>query len=299
MSSDGSIAASDGTRLAYRDRGGTGPSIVLLHGLGVHLEAMENLAKELERDFRIVSMDLRWSGHSGSSPAYRWDLLVDDVESLISALGLGDALVCGHSWGGIVATHYGATHPGSPGIVNLDGWGFGGPDLYEGMDAEDVVRRLDKLRANVDPLAGFQREGDDEWSAAARVMLREIWRGSGVPHEELDAWTERSLFHRDGGAWAVRPDATAYEWLRDDARVFDLLADLKCPALVVVAGAGQGDQMSQAYCRGVASRLASLAAQRSNITVVTIDDADHNSLLSVGARAVAFEISQFAKFGNR
>src|SRR4051794_12959549 len=129
MSTDDVVTARDGVRLAVRDHGGVGQAVVLLHGLGEHLLSMERLAAALTNDCHVVTADLRWSGQSGRSAAFDWGVLVDDVEVIARALRLDDPVVVGHSLGGIIATRYGVAHPTCRGVVNIDGWGFGDPDL--------------------------------------------------------------------------------------------------------------------------------------------------------------------------
>jgi len=59
---DAVVTAADGTRIAYRDHGdagGTGRSMVLLHGGGANLESMDQFAERLGGSRRCVAMDLR------------------------------------------------------------------------------------------------------------------------------------------------------------------------------------------------------------------------------------------------
>src|SRR4051794_9009845 len=87
------VDAADGVALAVRDEAGNGSPVILLHGLGDHLLSVERLSVALRAWHRVVSMDLRWSGRSGSSSTFSWDVLVDDVEAVRAALDLGSALV--------------------------------------------------------------------------------------------------------------------------------------------------------------------------------------------------------------
>src|SRR5205807_9869396 len=131
---------------AVRDYAGEGPPVILLHGLGEHMLSLHRLATLLGGRHRVVSMDLRWSGQSGSSDEFDWGLLVDDVETVRQGLDLGRTFVVGHSLGGIIATRYGVAHPEALGVANLDGWGFGDPGLYEGMTRTEAEEKIQRLR---------------------------------------------------------------------------------------------------------------------------------------------------------
>lgn len=224
MATERAVAAADGIRLALSDYGGTGPAVIVLHGLGDHLVSMEPLAELLLPLHRVVSMDFRWSGQSGSSPSFSWDLLVGDVETVRTALDLGPVLIVGHSLGGIVATHCGRALEDILGVVNIDGWGFGDPELYDGMDPDQAQATIEKLRANVDPLSGFTREGDREWAEKVKLLLRRAALTKGVEQDLLEAWVTRALFDLGSGRYRIRPDPVAYDSMRQDAGVFGMLA---------------------------------------------------------------------------
>jgi non-heme chloroperoxidase len=98
------FTASDGVSIAYRDEG-AGRPLVLLHGLMAH-GGFFRAQHELEREFRLLTIDLR--GH-GLSPAPAEGLSVDrlgaDVAELVEALDLGGAVGIGWSLGATVLWH--------------------------------------------------------------------------------------------------------------------------------------------------------------------------------------------------
>jgi pimeloyl-ACP methyl ester carboxylesterase len=291
---DSFVEARDGIRLAVRDHGGHDPNLVLLHGLGEHLMSVDRLAKALEDDGRVVSMDLRWCGLSGGSAQFGWNLLVDDVETVMERLGMSDGCVVGHSLGGMVATYYAAAHPDCRGAVNIDGWGFGDPDLYADMPREQAAAEIDALRENVDPLAKFQRSGDAEWAAGARVWLRRLVAARGVPEGDDGAWVDRMLVTVRDDEWCIRPDPVAYESMRTDARVFDALERARCPVLVITSDVSTAqNETVAARRRGVAERLQVLQQRLPNLVVASIPGSGHDSLLTTHAQAVRQRIAQF------
>jgi pimeloyl-ACP methyl ester carboxylesterase len=282
------LSATDGVSLAVRDGGGSGRPVILLHGLGDHVVSMEPLAELLRPRHRVVSMDLRGSGQSGSAAEFAWDVLVQDVEAVRTELTLGATFVVGHSLGGIVATHFGVAHPDCPGVANLDGWGFGDPDLYDGMTTEEAERTIERLRANADPLAAFAREGDEAWVAGVKALLRRSASAKGVRDIDLDEWVARSVVDLGGGRFRLRPDAVAYDAMRHDADVFGLLARIEVPTLVLTSDVAVApSDVVAARRRGVAARLGRLEARNPHLTAHSVAGANHDSLVTTHVEHVS------------
>jgi pimeloyl-ACP methyl ester carboxylesterase len=102
---DGAFVDVPGGRLHYVDTGGTGPVIVMLHGLYGQLRNFSYaLADRLRNDHRLILVDRPGWGHSivegGQPPIERQAAMIAD---LIDTLGLDRPLLVGHSMGGAVA----------------------------------------------------------------------------------------------------------------------------------------------------------------------------------------------------
>ena len=82
---------------------GKGPTVVLIHGLFGNLDNLGLLARELERDHQVLSMDLRNHGLSFHSNEHTYSAMADDVQQLITSLELKNITLIGHSMGGKVA----------------------------------------------------------------------------------------------------------------------------------------------------------------------------------------------------
>ena len=96
------MVAPDGTRIAYREHGGGGRPVVLLHGGGANLVSMDQFAERLG-DRRRVAVDLRACGQSDDPPRFRLEDAASDIGAVVEHLELGPIDLIGHSLGGFVA----------------------------------------------------------------------------------------------------------------------------------------------------------------------------------------------------
>jgi pimeloyl-ACP methyl ester carboxylesterase len=93
----------DGTHFDVLD-GGKGSALVLLHGFPLAKEIWDAQAEALARTVRVIRFDLRGLGRSSAAPGpYLMESLAGDVADVLDALGVGRAVVAGHSLGGYVA----------------------------------------------------------------------------------------------------------------------------------------------------------------------------------------------------
>lgn len=102
----------NGLTLQYRDWGEPQlPPLLILHGLGAHAHSWDHVAAALADHYRIIVPDLRGHGRSSWAPAYTWQLFLEDALHLITAIGVPQVAVCGHSLGGRVAYMLASRHP--------------------------------------------------------------------------------------------------------------------------------------------------------------------------------------------
>ncbi|NNH75550.1 alpha/beta hydrolase [Nocardia uniformis] len=117
----------DGGRIAY-DVAGSGPLVVLSHGIGDRRQAYRHLAPILiEAGYRVANADIRghgessmnWTSHDGSEAISRTDI-AGDLLALIRHLG-GPAVIIGHSISGGAATIAAAQDPAAvSGVIELN-----------------------------------------------------------------------------------------------------------------------------------------------------------------------------------
>ncbi|MER7707838.1 alpha/beta hydrolase [Kitasatospora sp. NPDC097605] len=97
------LTTDDGVRLAYRDSGGDGVPLVMLHGWGQTQEMFRHQTEGLAPGRRVVTVDLRGHGRSEKPRhGYRVARLARDVLGLVDHLGLAGFDALGWSMGASV-----------------------------------------------------------------------------------------------------------------------------------------------------------------------------------------------------
>lgn len=113
----GSFLETNGARMHYVDTGPvaneTRPAVVFVHGASGNLrDAMAVYRPRLEKDFRVIFIDR--PGH-GYSDAYDGSnnpkAQAASIAGLLEALNVNQAIMVGHSFGGVVVGAFGVLHP--------------------------------------------------------------------------------------------------------------------------------------------------------------------------------------------
>ena len=116
-------ASANGLRLHYRDWGGSGQPLVLLHGLASTCRIWDLVAPILAEDFSVVALDQRGHGLSDKpDQGYDFASVSRDLREFVREMGMERPLVVGHSWGGSVALEFAVRYPELPsGLCWVDG----------------------------------------------------------------------------------------------------------------------------------------------------------------------------------
>jgi pimeloyl-ACP methyl ester carboxylesterase len=97
-------------RVAYITAG-SGPPLLLLHGLGATSETWRPNIATLAKTHRVVAPDLPGHGESrGPRMLTSVEPLVEAMDALCDAMGIEEASVLGHSLGGLVAMRFALDH---------------------------------------------------------------------------------------------------------------------------------------------------------------------------------------------
>jgi esterase len=90
---------------------GTGPHIVLIHGLFGSLENLNMVAKPLSQDYCVTSVDVRNHGNSFHANTMEYTELAQDIINLLDHLNIETCLLLGHSMGGKIAIQVALEQP--------------------------------------------------------------------------------------------------------------------------------------------------------------------------------------------
>jgi 3-oxoadipate enol-lactonase len=104
-------AAANGTDLYYEEHG-SGPPLVLTHGIGGSADVWAPVLPPLAKRFRVITWDVRGFGRS-EKPAgpYSAELWARDLAALLDALAIERAHILGHSMGGVIAQRFALDFP--------------------------------------------------------------------------------------------------------------------------------------------------------------------------------------------
>jgi pimeloyl-ACP methyl ester carboxylesterase len=104
----------DGLRLHLRDTGPRdAPPVLFLHGFGSSLHTWEEVAAALDRDFRVIRLDLPGFGLTGADRTGDYSDARSHavILALMQRLGLARVALVGSSMGGRIAWSFAAAHP--------------------------------------------------------------------------------------------------------------------------------------------------------------------------------------------
>jgi triacylglycerol lipase len=206
-----------GAKMYYLDRG-TGPVVVLVHGIGDEAHVWDQSIGPLSKNHRVVALDLIGFGRSDKPLLdYRPDTFVDFLAGFLSALHIERASFVGNSLGGMIAAELALRNPKMVDrLVLVDAAGYGA--LADAM----AGRKADALRLStrddyryLTPFTFYSKQfypGEADLDAA---LTERVKRGDGYTIKT----TIEALMRRDGvldGRLGAVASPTLIIWGRGD-----------------------------------------------------------------------------------
>ncbi|MDR3350391.1 MAG: alpha/beta hydrolase [Prevotellaceae bacterium] len=87
------------------------PAVVLLHGYLETLSVWDDFVKYLEKDYRIIRIDLPGHGLSGTAEVNSVDFSAQVIYEVLQKQQVGECVIGGHSMGGYTALAFAANYP--------------------------------------------------------------------------------------------------------------------------------------------------------------------------------------------
>jgi pimeloyl-ACP methyl ester carboxylesterase len=166
-----------GLRLHLRDTGDkSAPALILLHGFGSSLQTWDAWSEQLEKQYRVIRLDLPGAGLTGPDTSGVTGDYSDArgfvvLQALMDQLGLAKASFIGNSIGGRIAWGFAAKHPERVNklvLIAPDGFASPGFDYGKAPNVPAVLGlmryTLPKalLKMNLEPAYGDPKNLNDQ-----------------------------------------------------------------------------------------------------------------------------------------
>lgn len=172
----------DGIKLYYETRGSKGPYLMLICGLGGHVDTWDlELIKALSRETRLILFDNRGAGRSDMPDVeYSIAMLAGDAAGLLDSIGIARAHILGASMGGMIAQEFALNHPDKTVSLILCCTAPGSRRMI--TPADDVIETLaevdgltpEEISRKNRPLSFTKEFIEKNWDWLEEKMQREI-----------------------------------------------------------------------------------------------------------------------------
>ena len=224
-------------------RAGSGQNpVICLHGITAQHRAFSALARYLGGSRPLIGVDLRGRGDSGKPEAgYGLEVHTRDVKRVLDHLGLGTAVIVGHSMGGFVALKAALSYPERVrALCLLDG---GWPRLD--VSPEELSGEQEQEAAAIGEGLGRAFRRLDMTFESPDAYLDFWFPGGGLKMEELPPdLADYYLYDLEEVEDGYRPKASSAAAREDSPSVFrssptaDEMRNVRCPVALVRASAG-------------------------------------------------------------
>lgn len=253
------VESTDGVPIAC-EVSGKGRALVLVHGAGSGRWSFDPLRPLLESSFTVTAIDRRGRGDSGDGRSeYSIEAEFADVAAVVAQAGDG-AVLCGHSYGGLVAAGAAAR------LLGLERLMLYEPPMGGVLAAESWTERFEaRLETGDRP-------------AAVREFLRDV---GGYSEAEIDALQQTPAW---GARLAVAPTVPRELRAEHGLALADLdLGRLSASSLMLVGS------RSPAWARGSTDAYADALA---DVRVKVLEGHGHGGVVSA-PELVAGELIDF------
>lgn len=227
----------NGVELAYFERNqhdAARPTLLFAHATGFHGRIWDRIIEPLG-DYHSIAIEQRGHGRSEKLKVDRWEMVGDDLADLIRALGLTDLIGIGHSMGAHAIVDAAATGAFArmvlldPTITDPAAYGKPRPFQFEG-GVHPAAKRRNAF-------------------ASVEEMMERLANKSAFPlfdRQTFRDYCQHGLVKAaNGGLQLACPpeiESSVYLSTTSNARIFDRIATIDAPTLIVRAKQPQGER---------------------------------------------------------
>lgn len=107
-----SVKLENGIDIAYDSQGSGERTVILIHGYSFAKEVWSRTMPHLSEDWRVIAYDIRGFGDSTKPESgYDYPTMAEDLRLFMDALEIDEAVLIGHSMGGILIQDFTVTYP--------------------------------------------------------------------------------------------------------------------------------------------------------------------------------------------
>lgn len=203
----------------YYEIKGEGPPLVLIHGGLLNCHMWDAQFDVFAERYRVLRYDASSHGNSATPPDAYYDH--EDLDSLLSELGIGRAVIMGLSFGGRVAIDYALEHPENVAAVVAVGPGLGGFRF----DSEEVAAgRQESIEA----------WGNQDWDRVVELFQRSWTDGPHRSPDEIDPEVREQVRAMTRKTMERAAAGQVTEGRTMDPPAISRLDELEMPMLVVL-----------------------------------------------------------------
>ncbi|PYZ93856.1 alpha/beta hydrolase [Salipaludibacillus keqinensis] len=172
---------------------GEGKEVILLHGWGANIQAFAPIHQNLEKNFKVYSLDLPGFGES-TEPPEQWGIkdYTEVLRQFIEKIGITKPILMGHSFGGRMSICYSATYKDVEKVILVDSAG-----IKPKRKASYYLKVYTfKTAKNVLKLPGLNRYSDQILSKVKKMLGSSDYKSaSGVMQQTMVKVVNEDLQH--------------------------------------------------------------------------------------------------------
>ena len=203
----------------YYEISGDGPPVVLIHGGLLNLHMWDPQMEAFSERYRVLRYDASSHGQSITPPDAYFDH--EDLDRLLTHVGIDRAVLVGLSMGGRIAIDFALEHSDRVEALVLVGSGLGG---YRFDSAEVQAARPQMIEA----------WGAGDWDGVTEVFQRQWTDGPHRSPEEVDPDVRETVRAMIRSTLERAADGQVTEGRTMDPPAIDRLDELDVPTLVIV-----------------------------------------------------------------